>query len=238
VKKLLLLAAMALLFIGLVAAAGFESLQYQSALGGDEMAAIDGQMINVIVPFNSSGLATVITREKGDYCQFTVPVTTIASSATSKSAPMHGGDEYTVVPMPVGVYDMGEAQKMTDSRYGTGIHIEATVVTPLKDGGTFKANDFFVHQTPFPFTWGCVGIKGKAAMAKLLNAFLAATGTKKLTVSPPASSTSNKGLGFFAPAITSNIPAVGYGRSSSAPCNPSNANKGLSSLGASISTWN
>jgi len=188
-RKLLLIAALFMAGATMGFAEAFAGLAFDEELGEQAMQSIGGEMFKIIVPFNSKGTATVITHEKGDYCSFTVPVTTVAKANSATNKPTNDGKEYKVVPLPSGTYSLGSTKTMSNTTYGTGIHIEATVTTPYKNSseGTFKANDFFVHQTSSGNTWGCAGISNKsgtnAEMTKVLNAYQTSTGSKTITVS-------------------------------------------------------
>jgi hypothetical protein len=190
-KKLLLVAALAMAGLSLCLAEDFAGLSFEEELGTQAMQSIDGQMFRIFVPFNSKGMATVVTRERGDYCQFQVPVTTYAA-ARGSSKPMNDGREYRPVPLASGSYPLGNTKSMSNPLFGQGIHIEATVKTPYKDSGSFKASDFFVHKTPYGNTWGCAGVQGSKDMAKVYSAFITSTGTKEIVVSPAKSSPSRK----------------------------------------------
>jgi hypothetical protein len=189
-KKLLLLVALALAGASLAIAEDFAGLSYEAELGGAAMAEIDGQMLTIVVPFNGKGNATVTNSERYGSKTFTVPVTTLAISANPKNPPKDAaGKVYTPVPLPKGTYNLGITKSMSNPAYGTGIKINATVVTPYKDGsGSFKANDFFVHPTPYNNTWGCVGVKASPQssasenMAKIVSAYKNSTGSKIITV--------------------------------------------------------
>ena len=118
-----------------------------------------------------------------------MPVTTVAMSVNPNNRPMNGGKEYSVVPLPRGQYSLGNTQIMSATQFGTGIAIKTSVTTSYKDSNkTFQANDFFVHQTPYKNTWGCVGVTGKdnaaaaANMAKVLNAYNTSFGSKVIIV--------------------------------------------------------
>jgi hypothetical protein len=186
-KKLLLFAVLALAALSLCLAEEFGGLAFEAELDGAAMAAIDGQMIAIVVPFNSSkGNATVITRERGDYCQYTVPVTTLASACNPKNPPINDKKEYTPTPLPKGNYDLGSTKTMSNANYGIGIAIQATVTTPYVGGGSFQACDYFIHSTSSGNTWGCVGIQGgtgtNANMTKIINSLATSTGSKILSV--------------------------------------------------------
>jgi hypothetical protein len=203
-KKRMFAIALAIVGLSTAHAGDFDGLRYESELGTEAMAAIDGQMFKIIVPFNSKGSATVITHEKGDYCTYTVPVTTVAKAANPANPPKNNNKEYVPVPLPVGSYSLSATKAMSNSSFGTGIKIEANVTTPYKNStSTFKANDFFVHQTPYQNTWGCAGISNNsgngAEMTKVLNSYSTSTGTKTISVSPPASvsSPASASLGSF-----------------------------------------
>jgi hypothetical protein len=190
-RKLLLVAALAMAGLSLCLAEEFAGLSFEEELGTQAMQSIDGQMFRIFVPFNSKGMATVVTRERGDYCQFQVPVTTYAA-ARGSSKPMNDGREYRPVPLTSGSYPLGATKSMSDPAFGKGIHIETTVKTPYKDSGSFKANDFYVHETPYGNTWGCAGIQGSKEMAKVYDAYKTSTGTKEIVVSPAGSTGSKK----------------------------------------------
>jgi hypothetical protein len=189
-RKLLLFAALALAGMSFSFAEAFEGLSFEVELDGVAMASIDGQMLTIIVPFNSQGTATVTNSERYGSKTFTVPVTTVAVSKNPNNPPTDkAGKIYTPIPLPKGTYNLGGAKAMSDATYGTGIKIQATVVTPYKNSpGSFKANDFFVHATPYSSTWGCVGVVGNFAqsassnMQKVLNAFKNSSGSKIITV--------------------------------------------------------
>jgi hypothetical protein len=182
-KKLLLISALAIAGLSLASSEDFAGLAFVQELDAAAMAAVDGQMFTIIVPYNGQGTATVITRERGDYCQFTVPVTTLAAA---KTTPMNQGQAYKPVPLPKGSYDLGYSKQMSNPVFGTGIHINATVATPYVSAGSFKASDFFIHPTPYANTWGCVGVgagPGAAgSMSKVLNAYAASTGSRTVIV--------------------------------------------------------
>jgi hypothetical protein len=189
-KSLLFIAALAMAGLGSGFAEAFGELESIQELGAQAMDRINGQMFTIIVPYNSKGMATVISHEKGDYCTFTVPVTTLAKAANENNKPTNKGKEYQVVPLPSGKYNLGTTQTMSNSSFGTGIHIETSVTTPYKKTNeTFNANDFFVHQTSFGNTWGCAGIVNKsgtnAEMAQVLNTFVTSTGSKTIQVMAP-----------------------------------------------------
>jgi len=115
-------------------------------------------------------------------------VTTVAL-AKDPSKPTANGKVYTPVPLSKGNYSLGDTKKMSDTNYGTGIAIKATVVTPYQNGsGSYKANDLFIHQTPYSNTWGCSGVQAdskntaKTNMTKVLNEYKASTGSKTISV--------------------------------------------------------
>lgn len=206
-RKLLLFAAMAMAGLSLCLAEDFSSLSFEEELGAEAMEAIDGQMFRIFVPFNNKGMATVVVREKGDYCQFQVPVTTLAAANNKDNRPMNGPNEYKVVPLPIGSYPLGYTQSMSNPAYGKGIHIEATVSTPYVDPTKkpFLANDFFIHGTSQGNTWGCAGVANKsgkgAEMTRVYNEYIASSGSKTITVaaakpSPAASSPSYRKAGY------------------------------------------
>lgn len=124
-RKLLLISAIALACASLSFADAFAGLAFEAELDGPAMAAIDGQMFTIFVPFNSVGTATVITRDRGDYCQFTVPVTTFACSNAS-NPPTNAKKEYVPTPLPVGNYNLGATRAMSNTDCGVGIAIKAT----------------------------------------------------------------------------------------------------------------
>ncbi len=196
-RKLLIISALLMAGVSLSFAEAFAGLSFEEELNQEAMQSISGEMFTIIVPFNSTGTATVITHEKGDYCSFTVPVTTVAKANNPNNKPVNGDKEYKVVPLPSGSYTLGNTKTMSNSAYGTGIHIEASVTTPYKDNkdGSFKATDFFVHQTSNANTWGCAGISNKSGnnseMTKVLNAYQTSTGSKTVTVSDARSSGSS-----------------------------------------------
>jgi hypothetical protein len=185
-RKFLLFAALALAGMSLSFAEAFEGLSFEAELDGAAMASIDGQMLTIIVPFNSRGTATVTNSERYGSKTFTVPVTTVALSKNPANRPMNQRQEYVPTPLPKGSYNLGSTKTMSNPSYGTAIGIKATVSTPYLNGGSYKANDYFIHSTSNGNTWGCVGIQGgsgtNANMAKVLNAFNAAKGSKIITV--------------------------------------------------------
>jgi hypothetical protein len=188
-RKLLLFAALALAGLSFSFAEAFEGLSFEAELDGVAMASIDGQMLTIIVPFNSRGTATVTNSERYGSKTFTVPVTTVAKANNPVNRPMNNGKEYTVVPLPKGTYSLGKTQQMSNTLCGVGIAIKTSVTTPYKDSNkTFQAKDFFVHSTPYSCTWGCVGIIGtgtssaSANMAKVLDAYKNSSGSKIITV--------------------------------------------------------
>jgi hypothetical protein len=189
-RKLMLAAALAFAGASLALADDFAGLRFDAALEAEEMAAVDGQMLTIVVPYNGVGNATVTNTERYGSTTFTVPVTTIAKSANPANPPKDSsGKVYTPVPLPAGTYSLGNSQSMSNSAFGTGIQITATVSTPYADGsGSFSASDFFVHQTPYSNTWGCVGVQGSsqssasANMAKVIDAYNNSSGSKLLTV--------------------------------------------------------
>jgi hypothetical protein len=189
-KKLLLFAALALTGLSFSFAEAFSGLVFESELGAEAMAAIDGQMFTIVVPFNGRGNATVTNTERYGSKTFTVPVTTVAKAANPKNQPTDSsGKIYTPVPLPVGTHKLGSTQVMSNSVFGTGIKIDTTVATPYKDGsGSFNASDFYVHPTPYGNTWGCVGVQASAQssasanMAKVIDAYNNSSGSKILIV--------------------------------------------------------
>lgn len=189
-RKLLLVAALAFAGATLALADEFAGLSFDAELAAEAMAAIDGQLLTITVPFNSKGTATVTHTERYGSSSFTVPVTTVAKSACAANPPKDSaGKIYTPVPLPKGTYDLGSSKTMSNSNFGTGIKIKVTVNTPYKDGsGSFKANDFFVHPTPYNNTWGCVGVQASegssasANMDKIVQAFKSETGSKIVSV--------------------------------------------------------
>lgn len=189
-KRLLLFGALACAGISLTFANEFAGLSFEAELSQEAMASIDGQYFTIVVPFNRKGNATVTNTERYGSKSFSVPVTTLSKSANPKNPPRDAsGKAYTPVPLPKGSYKLESTKTMSNSVYGTGIKVNATVSTPYKDGsGSFKANDFFVHQTPYGNTWGCVGVQGNdqssasANMAKVLNAYATSTGSKYVIV--------------------------------------------------------
>ncbi len=188
-RKLLIFVALASAGLSSAFADDFAGLSYQAELSAADMAAIDGQMLTIVVPFNSSGTATVTNSERYGSKTFTVPVTTVAKAVNPNNRPMNAGKEYSVVPLPKGQYSLGNTQKMSATQFGTGIAIKASVTTSYKDSNkTFQANDFYIHQTPYSNTWGCVGVAGKdsaatsANMAKVLNAYNNSSGSKVIIV--------------------------------------------------------
>jgi hypothetical protein len=189
-KKLLFVAAFAMAGLSLCLADDFAGLSFEEELGTQEMQAIDGQFFIFSVPRNNQGMATVTIREKGEYIKFKVPVTTIALSKDPKNPPKDAsGKEYTPVPLAAGTYNLGYTQKMSNPKYGSGIHIETGVVTPYKDGsGSFQANDLFIHATPYGNTWGCAGVQAglggtaKENMNMVMSAYNGSTGNKVIVV--------------------------------------------------------
>jgi hypothetical protein len=189
-KKLLFIAALAMAGITAGFAEAFAGIEAEEELGPEAMLSIDGQMITIVVPYNGSGNATVTNSERYGSRTFTVPVTTLAKSANPKNPPKDSsGKEYVPVPLPKGSYSLGSSKAMSNSAFGTGVKINATVATPYKDGsGSFKANDFFVHPTPYGNTWGCVGVRASAEssasanMTKVINAINNSSGSRILTV--------------------------------------------------------
>jgi hypothetical protein len=168
----------------------FPDLVCESVLDGGAMAAIDGEQITIWAQGNCGGMATVMTRERGDYCQFTVPVTTMAISCNPNNPPRDkNGNIYSPVPLPAGCYNLGYSQNMSNPTYGVGISISADISTPYRNGsGCFTASDFFIHQTPYGNTWGCVGVQASSTktasqnMNTVINAYAASTGSKKLYI--------------------------------------------------------
>jgi hypothetical protein len=189
-RKLLLLAAFAMAGLSLCFAEEFAGLSFEEELGTQAMQSIDGQFFRIVVPQNSRGVAAVTIHEKGETIKFNVPVTTVAVSLNPKNPPKDSsGKVYTPVPLASGRYNLGSTQQMSSSQFGSGIKVNTTVKTPYKDGsGSFKANDFFVHATPYGNTWGCVGVQsGSGATAKenmnrVMSAYLGSTGSKTVVV--------------------------------------------------------
>jgi hypothetical protein len=189
-KKLPLILALASAGLSAAFADEFAGLRFDAELGVEAMADIDGQMLTITVPHNGTGMATVTNTERYGSKTFKVPVTTVAKSVNPKNPPKDSaGKAYTPVPLPKGSYSLGSTKTMSDPKFGTGIKINAKVTTPYKDGsGSFKANDFFVHPTPYGNTWGCVGVQASsqgsasANMAKIINAYNTSSGSKIITV--------------------------------------------------------
>jgi hypothetical protein len=189
-RKILLALVLASSGLSLALADEFAGLSFDAELGVEAMADIDGQMLTIIVPYNGTGTATVTNSERYGSKTFTVPVTTVAISANPNNPPKDSsGKTYTPVPLPRGSYNLGQTKAMSNEAFGTGIKINAIVTTPYKDGsGSFRANDFFVHPTPYRNTWGCVGVQSSpqssasANMAKIINAYNTSSGSKIITV--------------------------------------------------------
>jgi len=88
--------------------------------------------------------------------------------------------KYNPVQLPTGTYTL-DSKKADVAGYGPGIHIDATVTTPIAGSKTtYQANDFFVHATPYDNTNGCVGVK--SGMDTVMHAYNTTGGTKSISV--------------------------------------------------------
>ena len=99
---------------------------------------------------------------------------------TVKSVDLDKNNKYNPVQLPTGTYTL-DSKKADVAGYGPGIHIAATVTTPIEGTKTtYQANDFFVHATSCDNTNGCVGVKN--GMDTVMNAYNTTGGTKSISV--------------------------------------------------------
>jgi len=152
--------------------------------GGDLVLAVhrDSQTMTVY-----SGTPAAIVNGLAEV--YTVPVTTRVVKASSSQYrddmtrnTFVTANEISYYPtqLPEGTYRLDYTQRDV-AGYGPGIHIDAYVETELKNGGTMKMNDYFVHGTDIDNTWGCVGVKN-GAVGRVMNTYARSYGPRILTI--------------------------------------------------------
>jgi hypothetical protein len=157
--------------------------------GGDLILSINRnkQTMKVI-----SGSPLAIVNDKAEV--YTVPVTTrVVTNAQARAGQDRdamegssfvgfGKDAYLPIQLSAGSYSLDYVSKNVGG-YGPGIHIDASVLTTMLAGSPRNMNDYFVHATDKDNTWGCIGVKGKGNMSRVLESYERAYGPKILTIS-------------------------------------------------------
>jgi hypothetical protein len=113
---------------------------------------VEGGLTWIFAKKNTQSQALVITTDSKPNV-YTVPVTTVAK--ISKTVPTFNGVAYSPVPIPNGVYSVGNKPQGTTNGYP----IDVSVSTPMSNNTVVKMNDFLIHATEYSHTWGCVGVQ-------------------------------------------------------------------------------
>ena len=124
-------------------------------IADSELALTVGGWTHINAPYDSAGDFEVEQRSDCYVERYTVRGT--INAAIIRNVPTWEGVSYGPVPLPSGTFQI--STELTHGSLISGYHIDVNVPTVLSNGRQVAMNDYFVHATSYPNTWGCAGVQ-------------------------------------------------------------------------------